>query len=272
MGDLSYKIPQAEYQHRIQLMGSRQTDYPEALQAGMGIGRTITKFGRRVGRAYHDVASIPNQIDNAIPTTKQLGRQTASALMRQGVPGIVGGLTSLGVATATANPLMGVPAGVGATYATKRAMDKLATSEGYGFPKGSKQAKDFMASLRAKRKKNITYEKGSQEAKDYMAKLRALRKTKKKVMEGEGAHMSGEGKKVIDQKFSIRDIAHQVNQIPKTIKDLKGSGMRMHPRHQKSPAPYGDWASQGRGELDGMGQVRRPGTNQFYTPKTKTIG
>ena len=104
--------------------------------------------------------------------------------MRKGVPGIVGGLTSLGVATATGSPLVGIPAGVGASYATSRAMDKVASSQGYGFAKGSKQAKDFMASLRAKRKKNITYEKGSQEAKDYMAKLRAMRKGKKK-MEGE---------------------------------------------------------------------------------------
>ena len=90
MGDLSYKIPQAEYQHRLQLMLGRHIDYHQALQAGMGIGRKLLKFGRRVGRAYHDIASIPNQIDIAIPTAETLGHQTASVLMRKGVPGVVG--------------------------------------------------------------------------------------------------------------------------------------------------------------------------------------
>ena len=216
MGDLQYKIPQAEYQHRLQLMLGQHTDYPQALQAGMGIGRTISKFGRRVGRAYHNIASIPNQIDNAIPTAETLGHQTASVLMRKGVPGVVGGLTSLGVATATGNPLMGIPAGVGASYGTSRAMSKVAKSKGYGFHK---------------------FAKGSPEAKAWGEKMRALR--------GKGK-MSGQGKKLIDQKFSIRDVAHQVNLVPKAIKDLKGSGMRMPPR-QKSPPPYGDWASQGKG-------------------------
>ena len=102
----------------------------------------------------------------------------------------MGGLTSLGVATATGNPLMGIPAGVGASYATSRVMDKVASSHGYGFPA-----------------------KGSEEAKAWGAKMRALR--------GKGL-MAGRGKKLIDQKFSIRDVAHQANLIPKTLKELKG--------------------------------------------------
>ena len=118
---------------------------------------------------------------------------------------------------------MGIPAGVGASYGTSRVMSKVAKSKGYGFKK---------------------IVKGSPEAKAWGEKMRALR--------GKGK-MSGQGKKLIDQKFSIRDVAHQVNQIPKTIKDLKGSGMRMPPRPEKSPAPYGDWAGQ-------------------YKNKTKTIG
>ena len=197
MREFHYKIPQAEYQHRLQLTGKSHRDIPEALQAGMGIGQEIKRFGKKVGRTYHKIVNIPNQIDNAIPTGKALGHQTASALLRKGVPGIVGGLNSLGVATATGSPLVGIPAGVGASYATSRAMSKVAKSQGYGMRR---------------------FAKGSEEAKAWGARMRALR--------GKGL-MSGSGKKLIDQKFSIRDIAHQANLIPKTIRELKGAGIRM---------------------------------------------
>ena len=47
-------------------MSGHLTNYPEALQAGMGIGQDIKRFGRRVGKTYHNIVNIPNQIDNAI--------------------------------------------------------------------------------------------------------------------------------------------------------------------------------------------------------------
>jgi hypothetical protein len=47
-----------------------------------------------------------------------------------------------------------------------------------------------------------------------------------RALRGKGK-MSGQGKKLIDQKFSIRDVAHQANLIPKTIKELKGAGIKM---------------------------------------------
>ena len=197
MKDFQYKIPQAEYQHRLQLMGSGHHEIPEALQAGMGIGQEIKRFGRRVGKTYHNIVNIPNQIDNAIPTSKTVGHQAVSALLRKGVPGVVGGLTSLGVATATGNPLMAIPAGVGASYGTSRVMSKVAKSKGYGIRR---------------------FEKGSEQAKEWGKRMRALR--------GKGL-MAGRGKNLIDQRFSIRDVAHQANLIPDTIKELKGAGIRL---------------------------------------------
>ena len=111
----------------------------------------------------------------------------------------MGGLTSLGVASATANPLVGIPAGVGVSYATSKVMNKVAKSKGYGIRR---------------------FEKGSEQAKEWGKRMRALRG------KGKGL-MAGRGKKLIDQKFSIRDVAHQANLIPKTIKKLKDAGIRL---------------------------------------------
>ena len=136
---------------------------------------------------------------------------------------------------------MGIPAGVGASYGTSRAMSKVAKSKGYGFPT-----------------------KGSPEAKAWGEKMGALR--------GKGK-MSGQGKKLIDQKFSIRDVAHQVNLVPKTIKDLKGSGMRMPPTPPPREINNGI-VFRGRG-MASRGKCSKPicdcEENQ-YKNKTKTIG
>lgn len=90
--------------------------------------------------------------------TPELGRQITTGLIRQALPAVIKGVVSAGTTAATGNPLIGFVAGQTAgKVAGDKAGEELAKATGYGvarkgrFVKGSKEAKDYMASLRAKK-------------------------------------------------------------------------------------------------------------------------
>lgn len=88
------------------------------------------------------------------PAEKVITRDIPSDLIHKALPATigttVGGLTTL----ATGNPYVGGIAGAtGGAYLGKMAGDELGRKTGYGFKKGSQEAKDHMAKIRAMRKK-----------------------------------------------------------------------------------------------------------------------
>ena len=90
--------------------------------------------------------------------TPELGRQITTGLIRQALPAVIKGVVSSGTTAVTGNPVLGFVAGQTAgKVAGDKAGEELAKATGYGvarkgrFVKGSKEAKDYMASLRAKK-------------------------------------------------------------------------------------------------------------------------
>jgi hypothetical protein len=90
--------------------------------------------------------------------TPELGRKITTGLIRQALPAVVKGVVSSGTTAVTGNPVLGFVAGQTAgKVAGDKAGEELAKATGYGvarkgrFVKGSKEAKDYMASLRAKK-------------------------------------------------------------------------------------------------------------------------
>jgi hypothetical protein len=90
--------------------------------------------------------------------TPELGRKITTGLIRQALPAVIRGVVSSGTTAVTGNPLLGFVAGQTAgRVAGDKAGEELGKATGYGvarkgrFVKGSKEAKDYMASLRAKK-------------------------------------------------------------------------------------------------------------------------
>ena len=90
--------------------------------------------------------------------TPELGRKITTGLIRQALPAVIKGVVSSGTTAVTGNPVLGFVAGQTAgKVAGDKAGEELAKATGYGvarkgrFVKGSKEAKDYMASLRAKK-------------------------------------------------------------------------------------------------------------------------
>jgi hypothetical protein len=90
---------------------------------------------------------------------EKLGKKTASALIHQGIPAVSGYLGSM-IGNTLAPETMGVAGLLGSQVGTqlgKMGADELGKATGYGvgrkgrFVKGSQEAKDYMASLRAKK-------------------------------------------------------------------------------------------------------------------------
>jgi hypothetical protein len=108
-----------------------------------------------------------NGVSNAFEKTftPQLGRDITSGLIHQALPAVVSGLAGSATTALTGNPYAGFA--VGQTLgkvAGKEAGDAVGKATGYGlgagmrkgrFAKGSKEAKEFMASLRAKKGKGL---------------------------------------------------------------------------------------------------------------------
>ena len=95
--------------------------------------------------------------------TPKLGKDITSALIHDALPAVVSGLAGSATTVATGNPYLGFAVGQTAgKYAGKKAGDALGKATGYGLGagmrrpklvKGSKEAKEYMASIRSKRMK-----------------------------------------------------------------------------------------------------------------------
>lgn len=85
--------------------------------------------------------------------TPQLGKDITSGLIHQALPSVIGSLAGSATTLATGNPYAGFAVGqTFGKYAGKKAGDALGNATGYGLKKGSKEAKEHMAKLRAMRR------------------------------------------------------------------------------------------------------------------------
>ena len=88
-----------------------------------------------------------------------MGRQIGKTLIHDALPAVVSGVASAGTTALTGNPALGMLVGQTAgKYAGKKAGDAVGKVAGLGMKrpklvKGSKEAKEYMASIRSKRMK-----------------------------------------------------------------------------------------------------------------------
>ena len=143
--------------------GVAQAFTPQAIeQAFQPITSTFQPVVQAVKNIVPDVEKIVKQrIVNPARkiATKKVGKKVASALIHQGIPAVSGVLGSM-VGNTLAPETMGVAGLLGSQVGTqlgKMGAEELGKATGYGvgrkgrFVKGSKEAKDYMASLRAKK-------------------------------------------------------------------------------------------------------------------------
>ena len=88
-----------------------------------------------------------------------MGRDITSDLIHKALPAVISGIAGSATTLATGNPYLGFAVGQTAgKYAGKKAGDELGKTTGFGLMKkpkmvkGSKEMKDYMASIRAMKK------------------------------------------------------------------------------------------------------------------------
>jgi hypothetical protein len=87
---------------------------------------------------------------------KKVGRHVASTLIHRGIPLATRALATTGASALSANPLLGAVAGQAGQYGGEKLAEHIGRETGYGlkrFKKGSKEAKEYMASIRKKKMK-----------------------------------------------------------------------------------------------------------------------
>lgn len=113
------------------------------------IGRAFDPRKNGIAKAFEPVQHFAEKT-----FTPKLGSDITSGLIHTALPVAVGGLTGAMTTAMTGNPYAGFVAGqVAGKTAGKKAGDELGKATGYGFKKGSKEARDHMAMLRAKKGK-----------------------------------------------------------------------------------------------------------------------
>ena len=126
------------------------------------IGNALNPDKNGIAQAFQEKIVKPFEQTIVKPAeqtfTPELGRQITTGLIRQALPAVIKGVVSSGTTAVTGNPVLGFVAGQTAgKVAGEKAGEELAKATGYGvgrksrFVKGSKEAKDYMASLRAKK-------------------------------------------------------------------------------------------------------------------------
>ena len=122
---------------------------------GMRGGRTYAqRLRERTRRAFAPVERFAKKT-----FTPKLGRQIGKTLIHDALPAVVSGVASAGTTALTGNPALGMLVGQTAgKYAGKKAGDAVGKVAGLGMKrpklvKGSKEAKEYMASIRSKRMK-----------------------------------------------------------------------------------------------------------------------
>jgi len=135
---------------------------------GVGLGGKIN-IGRAFSKAFdpkkNGVAKAFQPVENFAKKTftPQLGRDITSGLIHQALPAVISGVAGSATSALTGNPALGFAVGQTAgKYAGKQAGDALGKATGYGLGsgmkrphlvKGSKEAKEYMASIRRKKMK-----------------------------------------------------------------------------------------------------------------------
>ena len=138
MSNRFHRIPQSESQIKSYFQGSGLLD----------------KIGKTLDPKRNGIVKLANKT-----FTPKTGTKIASALIHDGVPAVVGGVSGAATTAVTGNPALGIAVGaVAKKYAGKKAEDELSKTTGYGmkkpkFAKGSQEAKDYMKMLRDKRGK-----------------------------------------------------------------------------------------------------------------------
>ena len=138
MSNRFHRIPQSETQIKSYFQGSGLLD----------------KIGKTLDPKRNGIVKLANKT-----FTPKTGTKIASALIHEGVPAVVGGVSGAATTAVTGNPALGITVGaVAKKYAGKKAEDELSKTTGYGlkkpkFAKGSQEAKDYMKMLRDKRGK-----------------------------------------------------------------------------------------------------------------------
>lgn len=138
MSNRFHRIPQSESQIKSYFQGSGLLD----------------KIGKTLDPKRNGIVKLANKT-----FTPKTGTKIASALIHEGVPAVVGGVSGAATTAVTGNPALGIAVGaVAKKYAGKKAEDELSKTTGYGmkkpkFAKGSQEAKDYMKMLRDKRGK-----------------------------------------------------------------------------------------------------------------------
>jgi hypothetical protein len=212
MNDLSYKLPQAQRQHELQLYTNLQSPsaLPEPLQAGSGLMKTINKIkrvgnkiGSKINQGIDTVESIDNKVDRAInkiknipedakERLKDIGLDLAEILVKRGIPVTAGTLAGMLVTAGTGNPALGIAASVSTGYAAQMAANKLAEKEDINGSSGSGLYGGMGLYAQGK---------GMDSDSD---------------SEDECCQMCGQGL-FIDKKFSIRDVYNGAKSIPKQV-------------------------------------------------------
>jgi len=210
MNDLSYKLPQAQRQHELQLYTNLQSpsSLPEPLQAGSGLMKTINKIkrvgnkiGSKINQGIDMVEDIDSKVDRAINKIKNIpedakerlkviGLDLAEILLKRGIPVTAGTLAGMLVTAGTGNPALGIAASVSTGYAAQMAANKLAEKEDINGSSGSGLYGG--------------------------AGLYAQGKGMDSDSEDECCSMCGQGL-FIDKKFSIRDVYDSAKSIPKQV-------------------------------------------------------
>lgn len=143
------------------LLGVGVRPMPVAMRGGDiwgDIGRAFDPKKNGVAKAFDPKQ---NGVSNAFNKTftPQLGRDITSGLIHQALPAVISGVAGSATSALTGNPALGFAVGQTAgKYAGKEAGDALGKATGYGlggkmprFKKGSKEAKEYMASIRRKK-------------------------------------------------------------------------------------------------------------------------
>lgn len=186
MSDQYPRIPQAFTQihmthprpigHGLYAGGGLGGDLLDDIYGGsrrmLGVGMRECEGGKiDIGRAFkkafdpkqNGVAKAFKPVENfATKTfTPQLGRDITSGLIHKALPAVISGVAGSATSALTGNPVLGFAVGQTAgKYAGKEAGDALGKATGYGLGsgmkrphlvKGSKEAKEYMASIRKKR-------------------------------------------------------------------------------------------------------------------------
>ena len=118
-------------------------------------GRTYAqRLAARTRRTFAPVEKLATKT-----FTPQLGRDITSGLIHKALPAVISGIAGSATTLATGNPYLGFAVGQTAgKYAGKKAGDELGKTTGFGLMKkpkmvkGSKEMKDYMASIRAMKK------------------------------------------------------------------------------------------------------------------------